>query len=116
VRLIKQKDEEVTAEKSELEAKNEAENLPLNELKSELLMKLSVFEQEKTRIQTVQTPIIHDIEKTLMQVEAEAKKLVRPRRSGACVSVARYLLCAVLHYRLQWGTNLQVCLCCAFRC
>ena len=35
-----------------------------------------------------------------MQVEAEAKKA--SWRSGACVSVAA-ILCAVLHYRLQWG-------------
>ena len=76
VRLIKQKDEEVTAEKLELKAKNEAENQPLTALNAELGMKLSVFEQEKTRIQTVQAPIIHDIEKTIMQVEAEAKKIV----------------------------------------
>ena len=75
-RLSKQKDEALSAIKSELEAKIEAENQPLNALKSEVEMKVCVFEKEKTQIQTLQAPIIHDIEKTILHLEAEAKKLV----------------------------------------
>ncbi|NLD65261.1 MAG: hypothetical protein GX648_01665, partial [Crenarchaeota archaeon] len=74
-RLTQQKDEALSATKLELEAKIEAKNQPLNALKSELEMKVCVFEQEKTRIQTVSAPIIHDIEKTILHLEAEEKKL-----------------------------------------